>query len=177
MSNKTLTLYLADHSDLRLRMIDKADIENLRTWKNNNKNSFFLNQDITTEQQEKWYGAFSNREHDHMFIVDQKVGEVWEPIGCMGFRKLDEEGCVDAYNIIRSRKIEPASFTMSEAFGTMLAYAASLYPTLPIRCKVLSHNPAVEWYKKNEFSIVSEESGFYLMEVNKDALQNFNWFI
>ncbi|MBL0274393.1 MAG: hypothetical protein IPQ06_15310, partial [Chitinophagaceae bacterium] len=71
--------------DMRLRTIEKKDIENLRTWKNENKTSFFLNQDITPEQQEKWYGMFITREHDYMFIVEQHVGNEWKEIGCMGF--------------------------------------------------------------------------------------------
>lgn len=177
MDNSNLILSLTGHTDFRLRSIGKQDIENLRTWKNDNKTSFFLNQDITPEQQEKWYGNFVNRDNDYMFVVEQKTAGEWEKIGCMGFRKLDEEGCIDAYNIIRSRKIEPASFTMSDVFRTMLAYAASVFPDLPIRCKVLSKNPAVEWYKKNSFSIVAPVDDYYLMELAKDTIKNLDWSI
>ena len=112
-----------------------------------------------------------------MFIVEQLAGEEWQAIGCMGFRRLDDEGCVDAYNIIRAKKIEPATFTMSEAFKTMLAYAASMYPRLPLQVKVLSHNPAVEWYKKNQFSVIQTVNNYYLMELNKDSLENITWSV
>jgi ribosomal protein S18 acetylase RimI-like enzyme len=175
--NKNLIFSLTVHVDLRLRTIGRDDIEDLRTWKNENKNSFFLNQDITPAQQEKWYGAFSAREHDHMFVVEQLAENKWTRIGCMGFRKLDEEGCADAYNIIRAVKIEPASFTMSEAFLGMLAYATSLYPDLPIRVKVLTQNPAVSWYQKNGFTIIGTMTHYYLMELNKDSLSNINWSV
>jgi len=156
-------------------MIGENDIEDLRNWKNDNKNSFFLNNDITPKQQKKWYNNFIIREHDYMFIVEQKTEEDWTGIGCMGFRKIEAEGCVDGYNIIRAKKIEPASFTMSDAFQLMLAYAASSYPELPIRVKVLSGNPAVAWYQKNQFSIISEEKDYYLMEINKDSLLNIHF--
>ncbi len=172
-----LILSLAGHPDLRIRMIGNDDIEALRTWKNEHKNSFFLKQEITAEQQEKWYAAYSGREHDHMFVVEQLEAVEWKKIGCMGFRKIEDEGCVDAYNIIRSRKIEPASFTMSEAFNAMLAYAASLYPGLPLQVKVLSGNPAVQWYRKNRFSILKEVDNYFLMELAEDALKNINWTI
>ena len=175
MQNKNLILLSADHPDFRLRSIGKADIENLRNWKNQNKNSFFLKREITQEQQEKWYGNFVNREQDHMFIVEQQVGSDWKEIGCMGFRKLEEEGCIDGYNIIRARKIEPSSFTMSDAFRTMLAYAASLYADWPLRVKVLSNNPAVEWYKKNHFTTITSENEYVLMELAKESLKNCNW--
>ncbi len=177
MDTTNLILSLSGHPDFQLREIGIQDIENLRTWKNENKNSFFLNQDITPEQQQNWFEKFVSRENDYMFIVEQKVGEDWEKIGCMGFRKLEQEGCIDAYNIIRSKKIEPASFTMSDVFLTMLAYAASLFPDLPIRCKVLSKNPAVEWYKKNSFSIVAPVENYYLMELSNDAIKNIDWSI
>lgn len=177
MHNKNLILSLADHPELHLRSIDKADIENLRNWKNENKNSFFLKQEITREQQEKWYGGFVNREHDHMFIVEQLVGNEWKEIGCMGFRKLEDEGCIDGYNIIRARKFEPSTFTMSDAFLTMLAYASSLYADWPVRVKVLSNNPAVEWYKKNHFTTISSENEYVLMELAKESLKNYNWSI
>lgn len=177
MHNKKLTLSLARYPDLRLRAIGKDDLENLRNWKNENKNSFFLKQEITREQQGRWYESFSEREHDHMFIVEQLVGEEWSAIGCMGFRELAGEGCVDGYNIIRSQKIGNASFTMSEAFRLMLAYAVSLYKDQPVRVKVLSGNPAVTWYEKNNFSTISEQDGYYAMELEKASLNDFKQFI
>jgi RimJ/RimL family protein N-acetyltransferase len=177
MIEKNVILTLSGHPDLRLREINSADLENLRTWKNENKNSFFLKEEITPEQQRKWYTNFSQREHDHMFIVEQEHNGDWEPIGCMGFRKLDDEGCIDGYNIIRSKKIEPASFSMSDAFGGMLAYAASLHPRLPLYVKVLSHNPAVAWYEKNNFKTIDEKDGYVLMDLDKQSLKKYSWSI
>jgi hypothetical protein len=173
MNDKNLILSLAGHPDLRLRAIGREDIENLRIWKNKNKGSFFLNRDILPEEQEKWFAAFAARDEDFMFVVEQKTDEDWQSIGCLGFRRLADEGCVDAYNIMRAVKIEPSSFTMSDAFRLMLAFAAERYPDLPIRCKVLCGNPAVEWYKKNDFSIVERVGDdYYLMELAKDSLKN-----
>jgi RimJ/RimL family protein N-acetyltransferase len=177
MPDKSAMLYSVTHPDLRLRMISQTDIENLRAWKNANKKSFFLNQDITPEQQAKWYESFCGREHDIMFVVEQQAEGKWTGIGCMGFRKLDEEACVDGYNIIRAKKIEPASFTMSEAFHMMLAYAVSLYPDLPIRVKVLSHNPAVAWYEKNDFSLIGKQHNYHLLELNKEVLKSISWTV
>ena len=158
--------------DMRLRMIDVSDIEELREWKNTNKNSFFLRQDITSEQQGEWYAKFREREDDFMFVVEQLAGGQWEKIGCMGFRLLPDEECVDGYNIIRSRKIDGASFSMTDAFRAMLAYADSQYPDLPIRVKVLSGNPAVEWYEGNGFAIIDRRDAYYLMEVDKQRLED-----
>jgi len=158
--------------DMRLRFIDLGDIEELREWKNANKGSFFLQQDITLEQQNEWYARFRERDDDFMFIVEQLAGDRWEKIGCMGFRLLENDECVDGYNIIRSQKIGGASFSMTDAFKAMLAYADSQYPGLPVRVKVLSGNPAVAWYEKNGFAIVEKKDSYYLMEVDKQRLED-----
>ena len=162
-------------ADMRLRMIDISDIEELREWKNANKNSFFLREDITPEQQGVWYANFRDREDDFMFVVEQRVsGDDWQKVGCMGFRLLPDEGCVDGYNIIRSRRIDGASFSMSDAFLTMLAYADAEYPDQPIRVKVLSGNPAARWYERNGFATINERDGYKLMEVDKQRLEDAN---
>ena len=158
--------------DMRLRMIGIGDIEDLREWKNANKNSFFSQQDITSEQQGAWYAKFREREDDFMFVVEQMVDERWEKIGCMGFRLLLDEDCVDGYNIIRSRKVGESSFSMSDAFRTMLAYADSQHPDMPLRVKVLSGNPAVAWYERNGFATIDERDDYYLMEVDKQQLED-----
>jgi hypothetical protein len=174
MDDKNLILSLAEHADLRLRSIGREDIENLRIWKNRHQGSFFLNRDILPGEQEKWFAAFENRGDDFMFVVEQEETSEgdWRSIGCLGFRKLTDEACVDAYNIMRGEKgAHPASFTMSDAFRAMLAFAASKYEDLPIRCKVLCNNPAVEWYKKNDFSIIENVNDeYYLMELDKASL-------
>ncbi len=172
---KNSILSFEDHHDLRLREINTGDLEDLRQWKNENKQSFFLNHDITSEQQEKWYAGFSQREDDHMFIVEQLVDDDWEKIGCMGFRKIEEEGCIDGYNIIRAHKYERATFSMSEAFLGMLAYAEDLHTPLPIMVKVLSANPAVEWYEKNHFKILRKVKDYFLMELDKEAIKQIIW--
>src|SRR4051812_41190534 len=169
---KNKVLFDRRFPDMRLRMIDVGDIEELREWKNANKNSFFLQQEITPEQQGEWYAKFRDREDDLMFVVEQLVNEQWEKIGCMGFRLLPDEGCVDGYNIIRSRKIGNASFSMTDAFRTMLAYADSQYPDIPLQVKVLSGNPAIAWYEQNGFATVESRDGYYLMEVGKQRLED-----
>jgi hypothetical protein len=177
MSKINLGISLPAHPDVRLRSVTENDLENLRNWKNANKHSFFLNQDITPEQQQQWYRNFYKRKHDHMFIVEQLVDTSWVAIGCMGFRKLDEEGCVDGYNIIRAQKLEPASFSMSEAFRAMLAYAVSVYPDWPVQVKVLTNNPAIAWYQKNSFAIIDRVDNYCLMELDKTSLSNIEWTV
>jgi len=154
----------------RLREIDNFDLEFLRKAKNDHKGSFFLKEDITMEQQKKWYQSFANREEDHMYVVEQKVNDSWEPIGCMGYRILDDEHSMDLYNIIRVKRVEPTDFTMADVFQNMIANASKKFPHLPIQCKVLSHNPAIAWYEKNNFKIIEENEGYVLMDMDKKLI-------
>jgi hypothetical protein len=163
-----------DCDDFRLRPIDKGDIEELRIWKNSHKDSFFLKREITEDQQAGWFAEFVTRDDDHMFIVEQRSEKGWEKIGCMGFRHLIDEGCVDVYNIMRSRKIEPSTFAMSDPFRTMLKYAESRHPQEPIRCKVLLENPAVAWYERNGFKKISEHESYFLMELDKSKIADID---
>jgi hypothetical protein len=171
MEDKNLVLYSAAHADLRLRAINKSDIENLRTWKNRFKSTCFLSEDISPQQQENWYTSFSTRQGDFMFVVEQEVMREWKGIGCMGFRRLENEGCMDAYNMIRANKIKPASFTMGDAFSLMLTYANTIGGNLPIQSKCLQSNPALTWYQRNNFTIVRTSNNYYLMELNKESLK------
>ncbi len=172
MSTINLIIWEENRLDFRLRTICGDDIENLRLWKNQNKASFFLKEDITPDQQKHWYQGIRNREQDFMFIVEQKDGGEWQEVGCMGIRKLADEGCIDAYNIIRSRRIEPASFKMSDAFRVMLSFSVNQYSEFPVRCKVLCNNPAVEWYKNNNFSVVGSNGDYILLELDKETLKD-----
>ncbi len=156
--------------DFRLRPADQSDLDDLRQWKNSNKASFFLKDDIDRSQQLTWFHAFESRSDDHMFIVEQFAQGNWQKIGCMGFRKLDDEGCIDAYNIIRAKRIEPASFSMADVFLSMLKMAHNLYPDLPIRCKVIVGNPAVAWYEKQGFTKIEAYDSYFLLEFDRSKL-------
>ena len=171
--SKHTILRATEHPDLRLKMIDEGDIESLRKWKNLNRESFFLKSEITADQQREWYAAFRGRPDDFMFVVEQIRDARWEKIGCMGFRVLDDNS-IDAYNIIRSQKIEPSSFTMADVFRNMLAYANILHKDKPIRCKVLASNPAVSWYERNGFAKLEEKDGYFLMELDKSAIKDLS---
>lgn len=170
MSEDRTLITTPENPDFRLRSIESGDIDDLREWKNRNKASFFLKEEITPEQQRVWYNHFCHRAGDHMFVVEQRTDRGWEKIGCMGFRRLPGEGCVDAYNIIRSHRIEPASFGMGDPFRAMLAYAARLNDDLPIRCKVLIENPAIAWYERNGFSQIDEKEDHVVLELDKGTI-------
>lgn len=160
------------YKDLRLRSITSADLENLRQWKNTHRKSFFYQEVITRDQQSLWFEKFQARDNDYMLVAENYKNGAYVPIGCMGFRILDDT--VDVYNIMRgAASAADASFTMQDAFSLMNAYILSLgYDN--ITCMVLKTNPALKWYYKNGFEILEEKDNYMLLKQNIKYLTDKN---
>ena len=131
--------------------IEKSDIEALRVNKNKNREFFFLKDEITEEDQEKWYQAFQEREDDHMFVCKES-GKVF---GCMGFRLFENK--VDAYNIMRFCE---SSYSIKFCFSKMLEAAKIEFPEKKIQVRVLKTNPAISWYESLGFEHALDETNF-----------------
>jgi RimJ/RimL family protein N-acetyltransferase len=153
---------------LRLRYIEERDLELLRVWKNKNKKSFFYQKEISPKQQREWFLGFLERHNDYMFMVELVSKMSQEPIGCMGFRVIDN--VIDVYNVIRDKTIE-TGFTMGDALHLMLNFVVSVFCEKDIVCMVLADNPAISWYQRNGFTISKKKRDHFIMLFNKDELQ------
>lgn len=148
-----------------LRSAKREDMETLRIWKNDQRNFFFHNEIITSNQQMLWWESFAVRPDDYMFlvVVDERA------IGCLGIRWKDKEW--DVYNIILGEKAFSKQGLMGSAFYSMISFALQL-KVAPVSLQVLSKNPAVEWYKKHGFVVKGKQSNFYSM-----VFEGFNSFL
>lgn len=164
MQKAQIKLQWENNQDFFLRTVVEKDLEDLRLWKNQNKQFFFHQSDITVEQQKNWFDGFQKRTNDFMFIVEQVTDH--QSIGCMGFRFLEKDGIVDVYNIMRGVRTINNSFSMSDAFQTMINYILRL-TDLSITCKVLSNNPALDWYHRNYFETVECIDNFHVLKLGK----------
>ncbi len=159
MDNSTTKIVIPVLNDvikLELRTINYQDLDSLRTWKNEQREYFFFKDLISQEQQRKWYLSYQERPEDHMFVV--VVNDV--SIGCMGIRLLD--GNWDVYNVILGLKNYGGKGLMSNAFQAMLQFADSRHPN-QITLQVIKENPAIVWYQKNGFKIISEHPAYFYM--------------
>jgi len=161
-----MILYLENDSNFRLKLIDKNDIENLRVWKNKNKESFFLKEDITREQQINWFLKYEKNKENFMFVVQEKTNDKYIDIGCMGYRIIKDK--IDVYNIMRGYKVRNSTYTMATAFNMMNNYLFDTYK-LDITCKVLISNKARNWYEllgfENKFT--QDDYILYKLDINK----------
>jgi RimJ/RimL family protein N-acetyltransferase len=141
---------------LRTAMI--FDCDDLRAWKNAHRMFFFFQDVITAEGQRRWFEAYLQRPDDWMFVVRA----VDESVGCMGFRSRD--GQADIYNVILGRSEYGSRGVMARALQLMCSYARAR-----LRCeivaRVLKGNPAITWYKKRGFDVVSEEDTHYFIKL------------
>lgn len=152
----TIDIVVPKLSDLVLRSVNRSDLESLRQWKNQQKQFFFHQEEITANQQEKWFELFEQRPYDIMLIIEYKH----QILGSMGVRWHNNQW--DVYNVILGIKEFGGRGLMGFAFKEMLGLANAL-KTGPISLKVLKQNPAVRWYQKNGFKIIESYDSFFLM--------------
>ena len=151
-----LFIDVPDLPDLHLRSVTSEDLDLLRHWKNQQKQFFFYQDEISPEQQLKWYEAFSQRPYDllTMTVYQNKV------FGCMGIRLLEDHW--DIYNVILGDVDFGKKGLMGRSFKVLINYALDL-KLAPINLKVLKDNPAVSWYQKQGFSITEKNSDHFSM--------------
>ena len=136
-----------------LKLISEDDLNNLRNWKNSNRENFHFKDNITLAMHTTWYLEYIKRyerKQDFMFIV--KYLEV--SIGCLGFRKIEDSW--DGYNVIRGEVLPGTKGFMSQAFLESIKIAWDIAP-LPFQVNVLNYNPAITWYLKCGFKIVNKD--------------------
>lgn len=145
---------------MRLRSICHSDIEFLRKLKNSHNKCFF-NQDIISEENQRiWFKNYSKNKHDIMFVLEEKIDDIFISIACMGFRYQIKENNIDLYNIIRGPKRSSSNAKVSYGLNMMIEYIEKNY-FCDITAKVLIDNPAIKWYLKNKFHITERNSRFY----------------
>ena len=146
----------------RLRAIGAGDLEDLRTWKNRDRQYFFFREIISPEQQARWFAGYLDRPDDYMFVAEAPRQPDEPPFGCMGLRLVGEY--VDVYNVIRGRRLEGEGVRMADAFALMCSFALSFERAITLM--VLKDNPAVAWYERRGFARVEERPDHYFMRLD-----------
>lgn len=166
-STNTRSTISADHlPQVGIRLIIEDDIELLREWKNDNRASFFHNQEISKIQQETWFSAYLERENDYMFIacLDDSVR-----FGCLGCRYINDRTW-DIYNVINGDKSTRGKGYMATALKSLIDFC-HCRPHEKISLNVLKTNPARYWYKKNGFIITKAMETYFRMDYNSEILE------
>ncbi|MFH1478579.1 MAG: GNAT family N-acetyltransferase [Candidatus Omnitrophota bacterium] len=160
--NKNLKIYTDKISSLVLRSINIDDIENLRTWKNENCKAFFHQDPIDSIQQRKWFLGYTKDLYNHMFIIEyDSLG-----VGCIGFRLLGD--IADIYNVILGKIDYKNKGLMSQAIKALCMYIINNY-TNQITVKVVDSNIiAKKFYLKNGFIVKAKRDNHIEMSLSSE---------
>ena len=86
--------YQIDYENVKLRPLIKDDIENLRIWRNNPKNTLYLSKIpfITEEMQAAWFERYLSNEDELCFaIVESRV--LNRMVGSLSLHDFSEDSC------------------------------------------------------------------------------------
>jgi RimJ/RimL family protein N-acetyltransferase len=147
-----------------LRSAAPSDCEDLRAWKNENRQYFFFRDLISVQGQEQWFAGYLHRPEDWMFMVLD--GD--RTVGCMGVRARD--GQADVYNVILGRAEHGRRGLMAGAFRLMCSFAHERLG-VPIVARVIKANPALAWYLKRGFDVVGEEDSHVLIRLSDERFE------
>jgi ribosomal protein S18 acetylase RimI-like enzyme len=145
---------------VRLRAIGPGDLESLRLWKNANKQAFFFKGELMPQDQERWFEGYRGRAEDFMFVVEANG----ERAGCMGFRL--QGGEADVYNVIGAPEARGKG-VLREAMRLLCSYiVGERCPA--VGCVVVKGNPAVGWYEKCGYRLISDGGDHVKMKLGDD---------
>lgn len=147
-----------------MRTVDMDDAESLRVWKNDHKDFFFLKRDITPKEQFNWMQALFENDHDHMFMVMDNE----KRIGCIGARLYNDD--VDIYNVILGDKQYQGHHIMKNALWAISSLCKFIYPGKRQIVRVLSNNPAIQWYQKIGFHIIATHDDHVVMKFDSTTV-------
>ncbi|MEK7858379.1 MAG: hypothetical protein AAB320_04475 [Elusimicrobiota bacterium] len=148
----------AEGLPITLRAIGPDDLEELRSWKNANKEAFFFKGDITPEMQETWFSGYLERPRDFMFMVMHGHSKA----GSLGFRM--EGTAADCYNIMGAPGGRSPR-AMSQGMKLLCSFIVDKH-TRKIGCKVVEGNKAVAWYERQGYRIASQQQGYVQMSLD-----------
>ncbi len=124
------------------------DITLLTRWRNKHPNAFLTEFNATTLQTSNWLSSTVHNDNGRiLFMVDDNNGDT---IGYMGLAYIDwDRNYGEADAVVRGK---PASKgLMRQCLLSMLSWAAGQLALDDIGVRVLSDNPALEFYRKCSF--------------------------
>lgn len=162
--------YYSNNRKLSIRDIIEADIEMIRTWRNQtNIKQYFINTDtINKQQQKKWFIDYLKKAADQMFMV-QEHEHFKSVIGTTALYNIDTKKNSAEFGRLMIGHI-PAQ---RKGFGTQATiltckYAFERLNMSEVYLYVLPHNtPAITLYKKIGFLSISMQDNKMYMVLNK----------
>ena len=83
--------YCLEYENVRIRPLQKKDIETIRKWRNNPANCLYLRKlpHISREMQEQWYERYLLEQDEITFAIDE-IGEMQELVGSVSLYNFEK---------------------------------------------------------------------------------------
>lgn len=153
---------------IRLRLLTAADLERTLAWRNRDENRrwFLHSEPIAPEQHARWYGSYSGRDDDFVFVIEDRE-EAGAPVGQVALYRIDWDGRVAEFG--RLLVGEPSARGKGlglEATRTALELGFGTWGLDRIHLEVIAHNGrAISIYQRCGFLPADSRGDLLLMEL------------
>lgn len=164
--------YIKEYQNVRIRPLDKADLEFLRNWRNNVENSKYLTSIpyITSEMQEKWYIRNLDDADEITFAIDE-IDELRRVVGSLSLYNFETKKAEFGKILVGDNEAHGKNVGVN-SIKAVLDIAFNELNLKEVYLHVYKNNKsAVNVYRKVGFVIVDEhitESGIELLMSIKD---------
>jgi RimJ/RimL family protein N-acetyltransferase len=142
-----------EKADVRLRLIERADLEMTLGWRNQNREWFLDSSVLSMDQHLAWFEQYLAREDDYVFIIERMPSN--EPAGQISLYNIDKQTKKAEYGrLIIGDWSARRQGIAATATKTLIDYAFKNLGVETITLEVLENNfPAIALYRKCGFTL------------------------
>ena len=155
-----------------LKPLEQEDIELLRKLRNQEKQYFATQQEITREGQQKWYQSYLEKQDDIMFKIVKKENPE-EFIGTIALYDIDwENRTSECGRTVVDKEKAPEKGIGMEATKAVCLFGFDVLKLKKIVGEVLKTNERIiKVDKRAGFYIVGEREDMYDIEMTRDSIR------
>ena len=163
--------YQIAESDVLLRPLEERDALRMRILRNQKRHCFLTQQEITEEQQMRWYRSYLLKNDDYMFAVTDKDNPSLF-IGAIGLYDITD-GAAEVGRVIIDKENFPKKGIGGQAVRAVCAIGFARLSLKCIYAKVLPNNIAsLTMFRKLHFPEVGMDGGCIRFEITKELFED-----
>lgn len=164
--------YTFEYKRIKLRPLEEADIEKLRILRNQLKEYFFSQTEITPEMQHEWYANYLEKNNDIMFAIES-IAQPGVFIGAIALYDIKwEELTCECGRTVVNKELAPEKGIGMEATIAVCLFGFEMLKLKKVVGEVLKSNERIiKVDTRAGFCIVGEDKNNYLIEMTRDTIK------
>lgn len=155
-----------ENQRIRLRLLDRNDLEMTRNWRNQDSiRKWFVHSDIiTSEQHRQWFESYLTRDNDFVFVIEERV-ELRRPVGQVALYNIEWEQLRAELGRLMIGDLEAQGKGLARgAVALLIEFVEQTWAIREIYLDVYADNyPAISIYKSTGFRPTMESDGMVRM--------------